>query len=65
MTLPVEACSDNGRLSKLRCQRMILKGFDESGGPRPVPLEGEYFEIEVDTLIPAIGQIPDLTFLNG
>ncbi len=65
LTLPVEACSANGKLSKLKCQRMTLKGFDESGRPKPIPLEGQYFELEVDTLIPAIGQIPDLAFLNG
>jgi NADPH-dependent glutamate synthase beta subunit-like oxidoreductase len=30
-----------------------------------VPVEGSEFEMEVDTLIPAIGQEPDLTFLSG
>jgi NADH-quinone oxidoreductase subunit F len=62
---PAEACSNNGRLSKITCQRMTLKGFDQSGRPRPIPIEGKFFELEVDTLIPAIGQFPDLTFLNG
>jgi NADH-quinone oxidoreductase subunit F len=65
LSLPIEACSSNGRLSKIRCQRMALQGFDESGRPRPVPLPGRVFELEVDTLIPAIGQEPDLGFLNG
>jgi NADH-quinone oxidoreductase subunit F len=65
LTIPVEACSENGRLSRLKCQRMQLKGFDDSGRAWPVPVEGGTFEIEVDTLIPAVGQAPDLTFLNG
>lgn len=65
LILPVEAFSENGRLSQLRCQRMMLKGFDESGRPKPVPLEGAFVEIPCDTLIPAIGQVPDLTFVQG
>jgi NADH-quinone oxidoreductase subunit F len=44
---------------------MQLKGFDDSGRAWPVPVEVGTFEIEVDTLIPAVGQAPDLTFLNG
>jgi len=65
LTLPVEAISENGKLVKLICQPMVLKGFDESGRPRPVPLEGGRLEFPCDTLIPAIGQVPDLTFLDG
>jgi len=65
LSLPIEACSTNGRLSKIKCQRMTLHGFDDSGRPRPVPLPGQVFELEIDTLIPAIGQVPDLTVLNG
>jgi len=65
LTLPVEAISEGGRLKKIRCQRMALSSFDESGRRRPVPVEGSDFEMEVDTLIPAIGQTPDLAFMNG
>lgn len=64
LTLPVEACPENGQLNKLKCQRMVLKGFDESGRPRPVAFEGEILEVACDTLIPAIGQVPDLSFLG-
>jgi heterodisulfide reductase subunit A-like polyferredoxin len=38
---------------------------DESGRPRPVPIPGSEFRIEADTVIPAISQSPDLSFLNG
>jgi len=65
LTIPVEAFSEDGRLSKLRCQRMIQGKFDKSARRQPVPLEDSEFEIEVDTLIPAIGQAPDLAFMNG
>jgi len=65
LTIPIEAYADNGRLSRLKCRRMALGPFDESGRRSPVPVEGTEFELEVDTLIPAIGQQPDLSFLNG
>ena len=65
LTIPVEAFSEDGRLSKLRCQRMSLGKFDKSARRHPLPLEESEFEIKVDTLIPAIGQAPDLAFMNG
>lgn len=64
LTLPIEAFSDNGTLSRIKCTRMILGEFDKSGRRRPIPLEGSEFEMDVDTLIPAIGQEPDLNFLD-
>ena len=65
LTLPIEAYAENGKLTKIKCTRMALSDFDKSGRRRPIPVEGSEFEMEIDTLIPAIGQQPDLTFLNG
>lgn len=65
LTLPIEAYAENGKLTKIKCTRMALSDFDKSGRRRPVPVEGSDFEMEIDTLIPAIGQQPDLAFLNG
>lgn len=65
LTIPVEAFSEDGRLSKLRCQRMSLGKFDKSARRQPLPMDESDFELEVDTLIPAIGQAPDLAFLNS
>jgi len=65
LTLPIEAYADNGRLSRIKCTKMELTEFDDTGRRRPVPIEGSEFEMEIDTLIPAIGQVPDLEFLNG
>jgi len=64
LTLPIEAIAENGSLSKIKCTRMELSDFDRSGRRRPIPVEGSKFEMEVDTLIPAIGQQPDLAFLD-
>lgn len=44
---------------------MELGEYDKSGRRRPVPLEGSEFTLEVDTVIPAIGQAPDLAVLEG
>jgi NADH-quinone oxidoreductase subunit F len=65
LTLPIKAYAKNGKLYKIKCTRMALGDFDKSGRRRPVPVEGSEFEMEIDTLIPAIGQQPDLTFLDG
>ncbi len=64
LTLPIEAYAENGKLTKIKCTRMALGDFDRSGRRRPLPVEGSEFEMEIDTLIPAIGQQPDLTFLG-
>jgi NADH-quinone oxidoreductase subunit F len=65
LTLPIKAIAENGNLTKVKCTRMTLGEFDESGRRRPIPLEGSEFELEIDTLIPAIGQKPNLEFLSG
>ena len=53
------------RVEKLECVRMELGPPDESGRRSPVPVRGSEFIIEVDTVIPAIGQASDLRFLEG
>jgi NADH-quinone oxidoreductase subunit F len=60
---PVKVRVANGKLKDIECLRMKLGDFDSSGRRRPVPIEGSEFTMELDTLIPAIGQRPDLSFL--
>jgi glutamate synthase (NADPH) small chain len=50
---------DNGRLAKVECIKMELGEPDRSGRPRPVPIEGSNFFLEVDTAIKALGYWPD------
>jgi NADH-quinone oxidoreductase subunit F len=45
--------------------RQELGAFDASGRRRPAAVEGSEYVIDVDVLIPAIGQEPDLTCLEG
>jgi NADH-quinone oxidoreductase subunit F len=64
LTAPVRVLRKNGKLTGIECIRMELGEPDESGRRRPVPIPGSEFEIELDTLIPAIGEQPDLSFLD-
>lgn len=55
LTNPVEVKGDEGRCTAVVCQRMELGEPDESGRRRPVPVQGEYFTLDTDTLVMAIG----------
>jgi len=52
---PSEVLGRDERCAGVRCQRMELGEPDESGRRRPVPIEGEYFNLEADVMIMAIG----------
>ncbi len=60
LAAPVKLLGDNGKLRKLEFVRMELGEPDASGRRRPIPIEGSETTIEVDQLITAIGQFPDL-----
>jgi formate dehydrogenase (NADP+) beta subunit len=55
----------DGKLTGVELIRMELGEPDASGRRRPVPMEGSEFVMDVDVLIPAIGQSPNLEFLQG
>ncbi|ABK16874.1 FAD-dependent oxidoreductase [Syntrophobacter fumaroxidans] len=63
LVAPVEVIGENGRMTGLKCLRMELGEPDASGRRRPVPIQGSEFVVEAQTLIPAIGQRPDLSFV--
>jgi NADH-quinone oxidoreductase subunit F len=66
LVAPVKALRHDGHLSGLECIRMELGEVDASGRRRPVPVEGSEFTVAIDTLIPAIGQEPDVAaFADG
>lgn len=56
------ANADN-QVTGVECVRMELGEPDASGRRRPEPVVGSEFVIECDTVIPAIGQDPDLSFI--
>lgn len=51
----------------LKCQVMELGEKDASGRRRPLPVEAEFTEFKVDTILTAIGELVDYDFLaaNG
>jgi NADH-quinone oxidoreductase subunit F len=60
---PTRIASDNWKVTGLHCIRMQLGEMDASGRRRPVPIPGSDFFAEADTVIAAVGQAPDLSFL--
>ncbi len=62
LTLPLEAASVNGKIA-LKCTRMELGAPDESGRPRPAPVPGSEFTLELDAVLKAIGESPDTSVI--
>ncbi len=56
LAAPVEVQVTGGAVSGLVCRRMKLGDFDRGGRRRPEPIEDADFVLDVDTVIPAIGQ---------
>lgn len=65
LTAPTKILSKDGKVSGLECIRMELKEYDQSGRRTPYPLKGSEYTVEVDTVIEAIGQRPDTSFIKG
>ncbi|PLX84265.1 MAG: dihydropyrimidine dehydrogenase subunit A [Desulfuromonas sp.] len=64
LVLPKKIVVDeNEQVTGVECVRMELGEPDDSGRRRPQPVEGSEFVVECDTVIPAIGQDPDLSFI--
>jgi len=59
LTIPVEIKGTDGKVTSLHCLRTELGPEDKSGRRRPVPVEGSDYLLEVDAVIPAIGQTVD------
>jgi len=55
LTNPVEVIGKDGSIKGMVCQRMELGEPDESGRRRPVPIEGEYFDLDCNVMVMAIG----------
>jgi heterodisulfide reductase subunit A-like polyferredoxin len=64
LTNPKRILGKNGKVTAIECIRMKLGDPDESGRRRPVPIEGSEFIIELDAVIPAIGQESDWACLS-
>ena len=65
LAAPSKILSENGRLAGIECTRMELGDPDRSGRRRPVPIADSHFTISLDTLLVAIGEAPDVSFLGA
>jgi dihydroorotate dehydrogenase subfamily 1 len=64
LTAPVKIVGKNGRVSQLKCIPLVLGSTDTSGRRKPSRIPASCFSLEVDTVIVAIGQTPELSFLE-
>ncbi|MDD5344768.1 MAG: NADH-ubiquinone oxidoreductase-F iron-sulfur binding region domain-containing protein, partial [Smithella sp.] len=64
LAAPLKIEGTKGKVSSITCQRMKLGDFDNSGRKRPVPVTGSEFTLNVDAVIAAIGQVPDMSFVD-
>ncbi|MBN1657039.1 MAG: FAD-dependent oxidoreductase [Anaerolineae bacterium] len=64
LTNPTRVLGD-GRVTGVELLRQELGQFDTSGRRHPVAIPGSEFTLEVDVLIPAIGQEPDVAWNEG
>ncbi|MGF1873229.1 formate dehydrogenase subunit alpha [Photobacterium indicum] len=64
LTNPVENIADaNGHVCEVKLEKMALGEADASGRRRPEPT-GQYFTEAFDTVIAAVSQKPDLSFMD-
>jgi len=61
---PIRIILKEGSVVALECIRNELGEPGEDGRRKPFAIEGTEFEIEADSIVVAIGQIPDVFFLD-
>ncbi len=62
---PVRVIRQDGRVTALECVRNAPGEPDADGRRRPMPIPGSEFQMPADAVIVAIGQAPDVAFLDG
>lgn len=64
LTNPKSIIQENGVVKGVRCVKMKLGDHDKSGRRSPIEILGSDFDIECDSFIMAVGQVPDFDFLK-
>ena len=60
LTAPIEFLGDERNMVRaVKCLLMELGEPDDSGRRRPVPIPGSEFEVEADTVVVAVGNLPN------
>jgi NADH-quinone oxidoreductase subunit F len=65
LVIPTRVVGENGKVTGIECVRATLGEFDKSGRRKPQVVEGSQFVLSADMVIGAVGQKPDLSYLNG
>lgn len=63
LVAPIQLLGAEGKLRAVRCQRTVLGEPDAQGRRRPEPVLGTEFDIPVETVLVAVGEAPDPSFL--
>ncbi len=63
LVAPSRIVTEGGRLRGVELIRTRLGDPDATGRRRPIPVEGSQFVVELDSLMPAISQDADLSFI--
>jgi len=64
LTAPMEVLTEDGHIKGIKCIKMELGEPDASGRRRPIPIKGSEFIIPADTMIAAVAQAPEISFLE-
>ena len=64
LVAPTKVITTYGKATAIECVRMRLGEKDASGRAKPVPIEGSNFVHELDTLILAISERPDTSYIG-
>jgi len=65
MSTPLGLTTQDGKVTGFRCRTSYLGEADDSGRRRAVPVEDAEFEMVADTVIVAVSQTPDESYLAG
>ncbi|MCK9226558.1 MAG: FAD-dependent oxidoreductase [Syntrophorhabdaceae bacterium] len=65
LVAPTSIIEKDGKVTGISCARMFLGQFDSGGRRRPEAIKGSEFTVDADMIIAAIGQVPDLSWMNG
>jgi putative selenate reductase len=65
LATPLRVLREGDRVVGLECLHNTLGAPGRDGRREPQPVEGSEFVIETDTVIVAVGQLPELAFLDG
>ncbi|MCD6498036.1 MAG: FAD-dependent oxidoreductase [Deltaproteobacteria bacterium] len=63
LAAPSKVVTENNRVRALECVKVKLGQPDESGRRRPIVIEGSNFTVPCDTVVTAVGELADFSFL--